>query len=180
MPMVDNVFVKLDKAIHDRTKFDCGEEELNSFFKTRAAKHQSENISLTLVMASDNNENGKYPVRAFYTVSPCTISRESLPKSEAKKLPIYPIPVFLFAQLAVDSGNHGRGLGKITLINSLEYLYKASKTMPAYAVVVDCLNDNAEQFYRKYGFDYLCEISGRKRLFIPMGTIAQLFSDGQV
>ena len=48
--------------------------------------------------------------------------------------------------------------------------------MPAYAVVVDCLNTQAEQFYLKYGFEELCEVNGRQRLYMPMKTVAELFS----
>lgn len=40
------------------------------------------------------------------------------------------------------------------------------------AVVVDPIDDNARRFYLKYGFINLPD-SGR--MFIPMGTIAQLF-----
>lgn len=175
--MSANAFEPLDKARHDRTSFDCGEPELNDFLKTKAAKHQSENISRTLVLPGDQvADSGKFAVRAFYAVSPATIARETLPTVKAKKLPHYPIPVFLLAQLAVDSASHGSGLGKITLICSLRHLYTVSKQMPAYAVVVDCLHEQAEQFYRKYDFDFLCEINGRKRLYLPMKTVAGLFS----
>ena len=46
----------------------------------------------------------------------------------------------------------------------------------AYAVVVDCLNNDAKQFYLKYGFEVLCDYNGRTRLFISMKTVEQLFS----
>jgi predicted GNAT family N-acyltransferase len=170
-------FVQLDKSLHDRTAFDCGEEELNAFLKTKAVAHQSANISRTMVLAVDNNDTGKCTIKAFYTVSATTIERDTLPASSAKKLPHYPIPVFLLAQLAVDARCRGSGLGKITLICSLQYLYEVSKEMPANAVVVDCLNVQAEQFYLKYGFEELCEVNGRKRLYMPMKTVAELFSE---
>jgi len=32
-------FVELDKVMHDRSSFDCGEAELNIFIQTQAAKH---------------------------------------------------------------------------------------------------------------------------------------------
>ena len=169
-------FVQLDKSLHDRTTFDCGEEELNAFLKTKAVAHQSANISRTMVLPGNNNDTGKYAIQAFYTVSATTIERDTLPASSAKKLPHYPIPVFLLAQLAVDTECRGSGLGKISLICSLQYLCEISKEMPAYAVVVDCLNTQAEQFYLKYGFEELCEVNGRQRLYMPMKTVAELFS----
>lgn len=174
--MSNSHFEKLDKSVHDRTTFDCGEEELNNFLRTKAASHQAANISRTLVLPGEDAENAKRLIQAFYTVSPITISRDTLPEAMAKKLPRYPVPVFLLAQLAVDTSKHGKGLGKITLICALKYLYDASKKMPAYAFVVDCLNHEAETFYLKYDFQYLCEFNGRKRLFIPVGTVVQLLS----
>ncbi|MGL4268702.1 MAG: GNAT family N-acetyltransferase, partial [Plesiomonas sp.] len=67
------------------------------------------------------------------------------------------------------------GLGKIALIKVLEYLWQVNGYLRAYAVVVDCLNESAESFYRQYGFEFLCEQHGRKRLFLPMKTLEQLF-----
>ena len=38
-------FLELDKAVHDRISFDCGAEELNVFFKTKAAKHMKVGVN---------------------------------------------------------------------------------------------------------------------------------------
>ena len=59
----------------------------------------------------------------FYTVSPTSIERKTLPEKLSKKLPHYPIPVFLLAQLAVNKNFQKQGLGKVSLINALKYLY---------------------------------------------------------
>ncbi len=170
-------FVELDKSIHDRTSFDCGEEALNTFLHTQAAKHMEVGVSRTMLLpTSDPLPSGRYPICAFYTTAPSSISRETLPEALAKKLPHYPVPVFLLAQLAVHSEYHGQGLGKVTLIKALEYLLKVNVHMRAYAIIVDCLNDGAEQFYLKYGFEELYQHNGRKRMFIPMKTVVQLFA----
>jgi len=169
-------FVELDKAIHDRASFDCGEVELNAFIQTKAAKHMESGISRTMLLpASVPLPNGKYSICAFYTIAPGSISRESLPKELMKKLPHYPVPVFLLAQLAVHSKYHRKGLGKITLIKALEYLWEINSHMRAYAIIVDCLNKNAEHFYSRYGFQVLCCYNGRVRMFMPMTIVEQLF-----
>ncbi|PSW20200.1 N-acetyltransferase [Photobacterium sanctipauli] len=170
-------FVELDKQIHDRLSFDCGEKELNIFIKTQASKHMQAGISRTMVLpAKTPLPNQKRPICSFYTIAPSSICRETLPKSLSKKLPRYPIPVFLLAQLAVHTEYHGCGLGKTSLIKALQYLWEINAHMRAYAVVVDCLTPEAENFYRKYGFEFLCQHNGRARMYLPMKTIEQLFS----
>ncbi|AIS58211.1 GNAT family N-acetyltransferase (plasmid) [Vibrio coralliilyticus] len=172
-----NEFVELSKSMHDRSSFDCGESELNTFIKTLAAKHMQAGISRTMVLPSSQLLlNRKYAICAFYSVAPSSISRESLPAKLAKTLPRYPIPVFLLAQLAVHKEFHGSGLGKISLIRALKYLWGVNHHMRAYAIVVDCLTDSAQAFYTKFGFEVLCEHNGRIRMFLPMKTVEQLFS----
>lgn len=169
-------FVRLDKAIHDRASFNCGEPELNEFIRKFAAKHMDSGVSTTMVLpASDPLPDYKYPICAFYTVAPGSIKREALPVSLMKKLPHYPVPVFLIAQMAVHAECQGTGLGKITLVKALEYLWKVNEFIKAYAVIVDCLNEAVESFYLKYGFQVLEHQDRKTRMFIPMGTIGLLF-----
>ena len=171
-------FVELDKKVHDRSSFDSGEDELNDFIKTKAAKHMAAGISRTMVLpAASPLPDGKYPICSFYSIAPSQIERQTLPATLAKKLPHYPIPVFLIAQLAVHAEIKGQGLGKITLIKALEHLWSVHTHMRAYAVVVDCLNQAAQDFYTKFGFEILCNNNGRTRMFMPINTVAQLFEE---
>jgi ribosomal protein S18 acetylase RimI-like enzyme len=173
-----DTFVELDVASHDRESFDCGEDELNDFIRTKASKHMLVGISRTMLLpAATPLASGKLPICAFYTIAPASIARETFPKELAKRLPFYPIPVFLIAQLAVHSECHGQGLGKITLIKALEHLYKVNDHMKAFAIIVDCLNGAAEKFYSKYGFEILCQHNGRTRMFLPMKAVSRLFEN---
>ncbi len=170
-------FAKFDKAVHDRISFNCGESELNEFIRLHAARHMKAGVSITMVLPAEQKlENMKYPICAYYTVTPSSISRKELPALQARKLPHYPVPVFLLAQMAVNSECQNSGLGKVTLIKALEYLQKISSRLPAYAVIVDCLNKGVTDFYSRYGFKHLCEHNGRMRMFLPMKTVNELFS----
>jgi GNAT superfamily N-acetyltransferase len=169
-------FIELNKETHDRDSFDCGEGELNEFLQQRAAKHMRAGISTTMILpAAAPLPNGKYPICAFYTITPGSVARETLPESLKKKLPHYPVPVFLVAQLAVHNEYKGRGLGKITLVKALEYLWNINKHMRAYAVIVDCLNPDIRQFYAQYGFQVLGISEEKTRMFLPMETVGALF-----
>ncbi len=169
-------FVELDKALHDRNSFDCDSVDLNIFLQRHALRHMKVGVSKTMVLAATEQlANKKYPLCSFYTIAPSSIQRETLPKNLSRKLPHYPVPVFLIAQLAVNKKVQGQQLGKITLIKSLEFLWHVNKQMHAYAVVVDCLNESVENFYKKYGFDHLYKDDGKSRMFLPMKTVEQLF-----
>ena len=174
----NKTFVELTKANHDRASFHCGEAELNTFIRQQALRHMKANISRTMVLPDLAMTNNKQKICAFYTIAPSAISRQQLPKAQAKKLPAYPIPVFLLAQLAVAKQYQGTGLGKITLIKALEHLYRINSHMRAYAVIVDCLNKQAEGFYTKFGFQLLFENDkGRVSLYLPMKQLGALFGD---
>ena len=106
-----NEFVELDKSVHDRLSFDCGEVELNEFIQKRAVKHMEAGISTTMVLpASESLPNSRYPICAFYTITASDIDRETLPTSLRSKFPLYPIPVLLIAQMAVHLECQKQGL----------------------------------------------------------------------
>lgn len=164
-------FVELNKSIHDRKSFDCGQKELNDFLHYFAAKHRKAGISKTMVLPSVGLHSD---ICAFYTLSHTEINRRTLPQSISRKLPQYPVPVMLAAQLGVHKAAQGHGLGKITLIRALRHCYEINKHLPSYAVVVDALDEKIQRFYEQYGFEVLVTHNVRARLFLPMKIVAQL------
>ncbi len=176
--LCENFFEELNKTRHDRSSFDCGEDELNEFLWTKALRHMKAGVSRTMVLPStDAREDGKRAICAIYTIAPSAVGREVFSEQEAKRLPKYPIPVFLIGQLAADGRKRGEGLGKITLIKALEHLWSVNTYMRAYAVVVDCLTEKARPFYEKYGFTSLGRFRGHERMFLPMKTVGRLFEN---
>ena len=169
-----SLFVELDKAVHDRKSFDCGAEELNLFLQQFAARHRAAGISMTMVLPAEEN---KADICAYYTLSHTEIKRQTLPEPVAKKLPYYPVPVILVAQLAVNRKVQRQGLGKITLIRALGHASEINKHLPSYAVVVDALDNQVQEFYEQFGFTALDIHSKRKRRYMTMQTVKQLFSE---
>jgi len=75
----------------------------------------------------------------------------------------------------VHQDHQGAGLGAVTLAKALETFARISPAMPAYAVVVDCIDERAESFYRKYDFETLGTKDGKAKMFLPMNTVLQLY-----
>jgi GNAT superfamily N-acetyltransferase len=171
-------FDELDSSLHDRDSFASGKNALDDFLKTKAARHMKAGISRTLVLSeSAPQASDKSRICAFFTIAPGSITRNNLPEQLAKRLPHYPVPVFLIAQLAVHRDLQGQGLGKITLIKALEKLAAIHQQMHAHAVIVDCIDEEAAGFYRQFGFENLCQYQGRNRMFLPMKTVLKLFEN---
>jgi len=61
------------------------------------------------------------------------------------------------------------------LMDALHRSLESSMQVASAAVIVDAQDDSAVSFYKKYGFLELPRID--RRLFLPMGTIEQMFAN---
>jgi len=166
-------FVELDVACHDTQGFNCGLTLLDDFLRKKAATHRELRISKTMVLpALIPSSGGKYPIESFFTITQTVVKRDTLPAALAKPLPPYPVPASMIPCLAVAKQSQGQGLGKITVVRSLELLLKASKTVPSYAVIIKPYDERAEKLYKSFDFLELNE----EFLWLPMATVEDLFS----
>lgn len=157
------------QTAHKKKDFDCDKPPLNQYLHTQAKQDVKRMLSVCFILADDQNN-----IQGYYTLSNASIARELLPEDIKIKLPpsYLDLPVTLMGRLAVDIKYKGQGLGKQLLVDALKRSYETSNTIGSMAVVVDPLDENAEQFYFKYGFIKLPD-SGK--MFLAMGTIASLF-----
>ena len=100
--------------------------------------------------------------------------REELP--DPSRLPRYPLPVILLAQLGIDQRLHGQGLGAKTLVYALRHAYQIAsnpKGLPAMGVVLDVLDQDALAFYQSFEF-FLPLTNDPMKLFVPMTLLKTL------
>jgi len=156
---------------HDRVVFSCGIDALDTYLQKRAPQETKKKIATTFVMV----EGLTSAVIGCYTLSATSILFTDLPDETARKLPKYPhVPATLLGRLAIDSRYQGRGYGELLITDALRRALQATTEVASYAVVVDAINERARSFYEQYEF---CAFPDRKlRLFLPMKTIADLFS----
>jgi GNAT superfamily N-acetyltransferase len=163
------IIASLDKAVHDRAAFDCGEAALDDFLKTKAAQHQVRRVSRTFVLT---DSVAPRRILGFYSLSNSQLAREQLDEREAKSLPRHPIPAVMLARLAVDRSQQGRRFGQWLLMDAIKRCALVGQQSGVYALLVDAKNDGAKQFYQRFGF---AAIAGHPMtLYLPLETASRV------
>lgn len=161
---------ELLNSTHNKKNFSCGKKLLDDYLHTQAKQDIKRRLSACFIL-SDDDDN----VKGYYTLSSTSINRELLPETIIKKLPpsYHNLPSTLLGRLAIDNNYKGQRLGELLLMDALKRSYEASlSSIGSMAIIVDPLDAEAIQFYKKYGFIYLPD-SGK--MFISMDTVSELF-----
>lgn len=155
----------LDKALHDRAAFTCGESPLDEFLRSRAAKHQAQRVSRTFAL-TDSGEPRR--ILGYYTLSNAQIAREDLTDAEIKSLPRHPVPAVMLARLAVDQSQQGKRYGQWLLMDALKRCALIGEQSGVYALLVDAKNVGAKRFYERFGFVPIA--ANPMKLYLPLAT----------
>lgn len=155
-----------------REAFASGDVDLDRFFQLYAGQNQFRlHVGSTYVAVHDR------AILGYMTIAPASITIDSLPAAERKRLPHYPLPVLRLARLAVASNARGHGLGARLLRMGLELAREMAERFGCIGVIVDA-KPAARAFYRRYGFEELTVVAGgsparppQSTLFLPIGAI---------
>jgi GNAT superfamily N-acetyltransferase len=159
---------------HDRAAFHCGNEALDRYFHRQAGQDLRRRAAVPFVLV--DTSSGK--VAGYYTLTAYQIDAGELPVQIGRRFPRYPYaPATLLGRLAVDLGYQRQGWGRFLLIDALRRSLLSSYEVASLAVVVDAIDNAAENFYQRYGF--IPFPSQPHRLFIPMDTVQELFENSQ-
>lgn len=145
---------------HDMTRFDCGNEVLNSWLATQALRAQQYRNASTTVWLDGNR------IVAYYSIAPTQIEPTGLPRSVRDGYSH--VPAYVLAKLALDRSLHGRRLGGQLLRDALTVLDAVIERAGGTVIVVDPIDENATSFYLHYRFH---QIPGSNRLYLPAKSV---------
>jgi GNAT superfamily N-acetyltransferase len=142
----------------ERGSFDCGNEELDFFFRRYAGQSQfRHHIGTTYVAAAEGEIFG------FATVAVGSIELDELSEQDRAALPAYPLPILRLARLGVSVRYRGAGTAALLLRQVFELALELRDRTGCIGVVVDAKPD-AVAFYERYGFTALPDVvEGRMR-----------------
>ena len=168
-PEKPHFLIELLGPNHDRAAFSCGVEALDTYLYQQAAQDLKKGVAIPFVITPDGKT-----IAGYYTLSQYAVQLDYVPPEVAKRLPKYPVvPATLLGRLAVATAFRGRGLGETLLMDALYRALQHSRELASAGVVVDAKDTAALAFYRKYGFLDFPKVE--RRLFLPMGTLGELF-----
>ena len=160
--------VLLDKAKHDRNRFNCGVAALNNYLKVMASQQAKKDNTRTFVLEDDSSD-----IIGFYTLTMTPIDLKALPDKLQKKHHSS-TSGGLIARLAVDERYKGKGFGEWLLVDALRKLLAASDSVAFPVVIVDA-KDGAKHFYERYGFQAFQD--AEHKLFITIADIRASLSE---
>lgn len=152
-----------------RDGFDCGNDHLNDFIKTKGSQYEKNNLARIFLAIEEDT----ITIAGYYTLSGNSVDLTNIPENDSKKLPKHlRVPVALIGKLAVDKNFQGQGLGSYLLMDALDRILNLSEEMGYYAVEVDAIDDKAKSFYDKYGFESL--LDDNKHMYITLKKLLRL------
>ncbi len=134
----------------DRSRFDCGRDSLNIWFRQRAWANHASGVSRTNVIS----DAATGEIVGYVTLSSAQIERAFLAKSHQRNKPD-PVPVTLLGQLAIHKDHHGQGHARSLLMFALKTAVRASQEIGSFGVITHPIDDGVRAFYRRWGFQYL-------------------------
>jgi GNAT superfamily N-acetyltransferase len=162
---------RLEKTLHVRATFNCGDLALDEYLKEHAWQNQERHLVGTTYVAVDESE--PRVVVGYYTLAMTAIPCKLIPG--LKGLPYSDVPGMLLARLAVDLRFARRGLGPQLLADAFERALNIGYQVGCRCLIVDAF-PTAVTWYQKFG---LLKVEGgapssrTTRMFIDLRTVAK-------
>ena len=113
----------------------------------KALQSQEKHLSATKVLIDPIGT-----IAGFYTLSTAQVDFSDLPPELIRRLPRPNLPVAVGAWLGIRDPDQGPDHGCCPLAQVLRDSYDAGQTFPFVAVILDCIDNEAQTFYRRWDF----------------------------
>ena len=125
-----------DPGRHDRTRFSCGVEQVDNYFKKTANKlSRADNIRL-MVMTKGGKD-----VSRFYALNAHAVRFEDLPKKYARMRPSHGlVPAAYISMIGRDKRYKGLSYGGDLLVDALCWIVAAAEQIGISVVMIDVLS----------------------------------------
>ena len=141
--------VPLDTKRHDRTAFSSGHSRVDNFLRFSASKLLKDN-QVRIYVAVEPNQSR---VLGYYAINATSIDNEALdPDQRSRKTPFERVSAVYLSFLGTDRTVQGRGLGTALLFDAMKRVAVLSEQTGIYAIVIDAVDEERAEFYRKRGF----------------------------
>ncbi len=134
------------KAGHSLRQFDCGNDALTDWLKRHALKAASDRTAYTYVVCRGNKR-----VVGYYSIATAAVFHDSTNSKVRRNMP-NPIPAMKLLRLGVDTSEQGQGLGKSLVRDAFLRISNAVTQVAARLVIIDAIDDEVVQFYKKLDF----------------------------
>lgn len=132
---------------HPKSAFRSGQAQVDDWLANKALQNQEKHLSATKVLIDPVGT-----IAGFYTLATAQIDFADLPPNLYRRLPRRNLPVAVLAWLGIRDTDQGQGLGRRLLAQALVDCHHAGETFPFVAVILDCVDDRALVFYRRWDF----------------------------
>lgn len=177
--MLKHVVIEpLNTNRHNRAAFSSGVVQVDNFLHKTAGKLLKGGTARVFVVVAPHHHPAE--VLGFYSINAHSVDYGDLPNRYSRyALPGGSIPAAFISMMGVAQAAQGHGVGSLLLADALKGAYLASHKVGTAMVmldILDCGNPEAmasrKRFYEGFCFQALS--SNPLRMYIPMGTIAQL------
>lgn len=145
----------------DLGQFSSGKPARDEWIKKHALQAGNGGTANTFILL-----NERAAVVGYYSLSMGSISHVEATERVGKGTGRYPIPVIVLARLAVDQRFQGQGIGRALLRDAVIRGMNISQEVAFRAIVTHPIDDEAANFYMKFGFEQSPISSGQLMILI--------------
>jgi GNAT superfamily N-acetyltransferase len=131
---------------HDIASFGCGVASLDEWLRRRARPNQVSGASRTFVAWRGDR------VVAYYALASGAVAVAAASGRFRRNMPD-PIPVVILGRLAIDSSEHGHGLGRALFRDAALRILNAADAIGIRGILVHAISERAKKFYISLGFE---------------------------